>query len=271
MSLIKKYSVKNSILKYFIKFYWLMESDSEITINNKLLPVNNTDIIINYSDPVIYERDGQIIIPDRVHFNGIRNRTETIRQNGKIKVFGISFYPHGIYPLLKVPLREFTGKVENLYNVLGNFSGLIVDIMADNSILTEERISTMEKIILEEMDYDCLGNKERRIFETFYTSDENIKNFCDKTGINIKYLERLFLKYTGISPKVFSRITKFQRVSREMLYYRNYNNLTELAYDGGYYDQTHFIKEFRHFSGVTPVEFLNGRKTVKHVLNMVKF
>ena len=49
MSLIKRYNVENNILKHFIKFYWFMESDSEISIDNKLLPVNNTDIIINYS------------------------------------------------------------------------------------------------------------------------------------------------------------------------------------------------------------------------------
>ena len=69
MSLIKRYNVENNILKHFIKFYWFMESDYEISIDNKLLPVNNTDIIINYSDPVIYEKNGKSIIPDRVHFN----------------------------------------------------------------------------------------------------------------------------------------------------------------------------------------------------------
>lgn len=56
MSLIKRYNVENNILKHFIKFYWFMESDSEISIDNKLLPVNNTDIIINYSSPVTYEK-----------------------------------------------------------------------------------------------------------------------------------------------------------------------------------------------------------------------
>ena len=271
MNLIKRYSVENSILRHFIKFYWFMESDYEISIDNKLLPVNNTDIIINYSDPVIYEKKGKSIIPDRVHFNGIRNSTEIIKQSGKVKVFGISFYPHGIYPLLKVPMREFAGKVEDLDSVLGDFSGFIADIMADNNISIEERIRGMEKIILEKMDHDCLDNKERKIFIDFYVNNESVKDFCGRFGINIKYLERLFSKYTGVSPKVFSRITRFQRVSREMLYYRNYDNLTELAYDGEYYDQTHFIKEFREFSGVTPGKFLNNRETVKHLLSEGKY
>ena len=267
MSLIKRYNVENSILKNFIKFYWLMESDHEISIDNKLLPANNTDIIINYSNPVTYEKDRNSVIPDRVHFNGIRSSTEIIKQSGKVKVFGISFYPHGIYPLLKVPMKEFTGKVEDLDNVLGDFSGFIADIMADNNISAEERIRVMEKIILEKMDCGCLDNKEKMVFSDFYVNSKSVKDFCSKSGINIKYLERLFFKYTGVSPKVFSRITRFQRISREMLYYRNYNNLTELAYDGEYYDQTHFIKEFRKFSGVTPGKFLNDRETVKHLLS----
>ena len=267
MSLIKRYNVENNILKHFIKFYWFMESDSEISIDNKLLPVNNTDIIINYSSPVAYEKNGKSVIPDRIHFNGIRSSTEIIRQSGKVKVFGISFYPHGIYPLLKIPMREFAGKIENLGNVLGNFSGFIADIMADNNISAKERIRVMEKIILEKMDCDCLDNREKKIFSDFYVNNKGVKDFCVKFGVNIKYLERLFFKYTGVSPKVFSRITRFQRISREMLYYRNYNNLTELAYDGEYYDQTHFIKEFRKFSGVTPGKFLNDRETVKHLLS----
>ena len=75
MSLIKRYNVENNILKHFIKFYWFMESKSEISIDNKLLPVNNTDIIINYSSPVTYEKNGKPVIPDRVHFNGIRSST----------------------------------------------------------------------------------------------------------------------------------------------------------------------------------------------------
>ena len=61
MGLIKKYRVKNSILRHFIKFYWLMESDSEITIDNKLLPVNNTDIII----PILLymKKRGRLLFP----------------------------------------------------------------------------------------------------------------------------------------------------------------------------------------------------------------
>ena len=248
-----------------------MESESEISIDNKLLPVNNTDIIINYSEPITYEKDGEVTIPDRVHFNGIRNKAEIIRQSGKLKVFGISFYPQGIYPLLQVPLKEFTGKVTGLSDVLGNFSGLIAEIMADNKFSAEDRISKLEKVMLEKMDCSSLNSEEGRIFKDFYDNDENVKDFCDKSGINIKYLERLFFKYTGVSPKVFSRITRFQRVSREMLYNRNYNSLTELAYDSGYYDQTHFIKEFREFSEVTPGKFQDNRETVKHILLTEKY
>lgn len=235
---------------------------------NKLLPVNNADIVINYSTPVIYEKDGKTFVPGRVHFNSIRNKPETVRQNGKLKVFGISFYPHGLYPLLKVPLREFAGKVTDLEDVTGEFSMGIADIMSVNSSSTEEKIRKIEKIILARMDYNCMDSNMKKIFGAFYTceSTENVKDFCDRHGINIKYLERLFFKYTGVSPKVFSRISRFQRISREMLYNKNYKNLTELAYDGEYYDQMHFIKEFREFSGVTPGEFLKRKETVKHRL-----
>ena len=267
---VKKYKPENYILKCFIKYYWFMESNFEISINNKLLPVNNTDIIINYSKPVIYEKNGIYTTAQNVHFNCIKNKSEIIKQNGKLKVFGISFYPHGIYPLLKVPLYEFTGKVTGLGDVLSGMSRLLEAVISDESISIMERIVILEKILLEEMNYDCFDMKTRKIFETFYSGNMKVQEISDNYGLNIKYLERLFMKYTGVSPKVFLRIDRFQKVIKKMLYDKNYKNLTELAYEEDYYDQTHFIKEFKNFTNMTPKEFLRKKDSVRSILNANK-
>jgi AraC-like DNA-binding protein len=268
--MVKKYEIKNQILKYFIKYYWFLESDSEITINNKLLPVNNIDLLINCSEPVTYEKNGIDTVSENVHFGSLRNEPEVIKQSGKLKVFGISFYPHGIYPLLQVPLQEFAGRVTGLKNILPRLSELAETVLSDESLTLEERIEILEDIILEEGNYNCFDMKIIKIFNSFYSehfnNNINIKEFCSNYGLNTKYLERLFLKYTGVGPKVFGRIGRFQKSVREMIYCQNYKNLTELAYEGDYYDQTHFIKEFKKFSGMTPSEFIKTGNSVKHIL-----
>ena len=73
------------------------------------------------------------------------------------------------------------------------------------------------------------------------------------------------MTHIGISPKAFQQIHRFQKLSNFLLYNKINLNLTELSYDYHYYDQTHFIKDFKHFSGTTPSQFLKDSRTIKEV------
>ena len=83
-----------------------------------------------------------------------------------------------------------------------------------------------------------------------------IANLLSSFQLNYKRLERLFKKYVGISPKIYCRIVRFNST----LFYqakRPEDNLTQLAYSAGYFDQMHFIKEVKHFTKLTPKAFFN--------------
>ncbi|MBE7179410.1 MAG: AraC family transcriptional regulator, partial [Mucilaginibacter polytrichastri] len=72
-----------------------------------------------------------------------------------------------------------------------------------------------------------------------------------QTGLSARQLRRLFHFYVGDSPKVFSNVVRFQRLLR--MQSANATAFAEKAWlDAGYYDQAHFIKEFRRFGGITP-------------------
>jgi AraC-like DNA-binding protein len=77
------------------------------------------------------------------------------------------------------------------------------------------------------------------------------------TGISPRQLRRLFAFYIGDSAKTFSKVVRFQHVlqAKPSTQSLRYN---ELFFDAGYYDQSHFIKEFKHFSGVTPGKAFGG-------------
>ena len=78
-----------------------------------------------------------------------------------------------------------------------------------------------------------------------------IKNLSDKTGITQKHLITLFKKYVGLSPKMFSRIYKFQKVI-QLIGQQKKIDWSMLAYECGYFDQMHLIRDFKQFAGVTP-------------------
>jgi len=81
-----------------------------------------------------------------------------------------------------------------------------------------------------------------------------LKDLQQKLRMTERSLERRFKQAIGISPKLFGRICRFQ-VSLNQLRKDNYDKLSDIAYENGYADQSHFIRSFREFAGVSPFDF----------------
>jgi len=82
---------------------------------------------------------------------------------------------------------------------------------------------------------------------------DNIENVAARYGITSRYLQKIFLQYTGLTPKLYAKINRFQKSL--VLVGRGDLSLTSIAYQSGYFDQSHFIREFRSFTGITPSGF----------------
>lgn len=83
---------------------------------------------------------------------------------------------------------------------------------------------------------------------------ESITNLASELKLNERTLERRFLNEVGLSPKQFSKIIQFQR-SLEQLTLKDFKKLTDIVYENGFTDQSHFIKVFKAFTGKTPKTF----------------
>jgi len=81
----------------------------------------------------------------------------------------------------------------------------------------------------------------------------SIRTIASQNNISSRYLSRLFLQYTGVTPKLYDKIHRFQQSLR--LITENRYSLTSIAYDCGYFDQSHFIRDFKHFAGITPSSY----------------
>ena len=76
-----------------------------------------------------------------------------------------------------------------------------------------------------------------------------VGQLAEESTLSRRQFERRFVERIGVSPKSLAQIVKFQHVLQSM---KNVERLTHLAYDAEYYDQSHFIKDFRKRSGATP-------------------
>jgi len=87
-----------------------------------------------------------------------------------------------------------------------------------------------------------------------------IKDFCSSFGIHKSTLEKNFKHETGLSPKQYSNLIRFNNLLNSMLF--NSLNLTKTGYDLGYFDQSHMIKDFKKIVGFSPTDFLNKNYAV---------
>jgi transcriptional regulator GlxA family with amidase domain len=81
----------------------------------------------------------------------------------------------------------------------------------------------------------------------------SIVQIAREHALSTRQFERKFKEFAGLSPKLYSRIIRFQSATQHK--FAGVRDLTEIAYACGYYDQSHFINDFRQFSGYSPKEY----------------
>ncbi|MFA9458531.1 helix-turn-helix domain-containing protein [Halalkalibacter sp. AB-rgal2] len=129
---------------------------------------------------------------------------------------------------------------------------------------TKERIGYIEKFLFDRL------NEKKIIDNIVKTTIDILLSTKGSTQINEilkqdlskrRQLERKFQKQVGINPKQLGKVIRLQSVLKILLN-EKIDNLTNIAYKSGYYDQSHFIKDFKEFTGISPKEFLGNKNMV---------
>jgi AraC-like DNA-binding protein len=89
----------------------------------------------------------------------------------------------------------------------------------------------------------------------------SVNDICRDSGCSERQLERLFRKYIGLSPKLYSRIVRFAYIFQHMQGSKKMNG-SELGIASGYYDQSHFIRNFKAFTGEDPSQYFFNQPTL---------
>jgi AraC-like DNA-binding protein len=256
-----RYSVKSECLIPWIKFLWYFEKENA-EVCHKLLPTDSIDLIINLSNDMIYETDSGKITAPRLHINGLRDKYSYIHQAGNICVLGISFYSFGLFPFVHKPLEHIRNKIIDLHTLSLPLAQKLKSAVSDT--IAADTINLIEKTLCSELNVKNNYLYKAAIMRDFMESEDEItiKSFCDDHGINIKTLERMFLHYSGYTPKLLRRLKRFQLTSSQLVH-QNQEKLINVACDNSFTDQAHLIKEFHRFSGKAPLSFLNEKITIK--------
>ena len=263
-----RYPIRNPKLSTVAEFIWHFTSDAAESIDNKLLPVVNTDLIINLSNPIYYRFTGEKEVQaSSVHIRYVKRRSQMIRQSGSINVWGVSLYPYGVYPFLRVDMNEQENQIIDLqlYN-----SHFVTSVL--NGLSQIQNAPSGSHIIEDALD-KWIGNSfdlnEIHMLRSFTQNMRSIKisSYCNQKGIGIKYLERLMKKYLGVTPKHLQQIGRFQTACNKLIQSSSITALTNLSYSYDYFDQSHFIKDFKEYTDETPSAFLADHNSIKENIN----
>lgn len=236
-------------------------------LSYKLLPVNNIDVVLNFAAPMIYHKGTERNTAPKYSFTGIRNHYQLVDQAGEYNIFGVSFFPAGFYPFLKRPLSEYTDQTIDFSLCKKNFQSKIEGRFNPEGIISQQ-IEVLENIFLQLIDPKFVPeNRTIRLINAFCKNIHTlkIKEFCDEYGIHQRKLERLFRRHIGVSPKSFQRINRFQAVLNKLLRL-DLRDFTTVGHDAFYYDQAHFIHDFKFFTGCSPSHFLNEKRSMMQLL-----
>ncbi len=167
--------------------------------------------------------------------------------------FGIRFLP-GMFPLVfKVNARDLRDRFEHLSEIVPSLSRFIAAELQNcsESTIIGDLLNDFLQAVMNETTINYDGRFYDALEKILRSSGTlNVETDLD-TGISQRQLRRLFEYYIGDTAKTFCQVVRFQHILRAKPSTQSLRQ-NKIFYNAGYYDQAHFIKEFKTFYGVTP-------------------
>lgn len=234
-------------LQHLVRFFWVLEYNGapEFPVQYKLLAEGFPGLVFFFRNQY-----GAI--------NGQTTEHRTFSMVGNFKMMGAYLYPYALPLLFKIPSGEFTHQhipLNELYKT--EFKDLQEKIL--------ESVTDVQGVhILSEYLYNksirATGTNDKFHQCILHVINQygnvEVDQLARQTGISNRQLERKFSAFVGLSPKVFSRLMRFH-TSLRFIKSDTISSLTDIAYAAGYFDQSHFIREFKTFAGLSPGEYFN--------------
>lgn len=251
------YTIPAKRFANFIKSFWVLENDQPYTHYS----------MADVCPELLFHFKGQFNElfdngkTEKSFTAGIHGQTHSTRKfhiDKAFGIFGVCLYPQAMPLLFGLPATEFTNQMPDLNTLLRQEGNELEDKIA-NVPNNEQRIKLIEDFI--ERRFSRYHKEQLPAFQAIQTIIQNkglikVKQLANDYFVSERQFERQFRKFSGFSPKLFSRIVRFQSALRQ--YGNNEKSLTEIALESGYYDQSHFIHDFKEFSGYHPKQYFSG-------------
>ncbi|MVX37116.1 helix-turn-helix domain-containing protein [Myroides sp. LoEW2-1] len=251
-------------LRPYVQYFWVLEDTMESTEvrNFKIIPDGVPALIFQDSPNLFTDVQGKLI--PKLYVYGQFNQYTEERISGAFRIIGVYLYPTALKALFGIDANEFANQNIPLEELV--HQPILEKVV--NARTVREKIVIISQFLVQQLQ-NQKGNADKANYvSNLLQYGKSLKQVQQEMNISERTLERLVKQYVGMSPKVYSRIIRFQ-ANLNLLRESSFKSLTELTYESGYFDQSHYIREFKTFTGSTPKQYLLD--TQEQLLNFPEF
>ncbi len=257
----KYYTLRpKSTLANYVRYFWVLEcpvSENQPYIH-RTFANGCPELLFHYKG-----RFEELAFNDKTESSfiaGIHAQTNQYRRfivKQDFGIVGVYLYPYAVHFFFKIPSTEICNQLPDLQSLLGA-EGKIVEDQIMTARNNNDRIRIVSDFLeskLTKPEHPQIILATKSILQA--QGQLSIDQLADSCCLSKRQFERKFKEQCGFSPKSFSRIVRFNSLVAN--YQKGDYSLTEIAHDFGYYDQSHFIQDFKEFSGYNPKTYFSGK------------
>jgi AraC-type DNA-binding domain-containing proteins len=248
-------------LKNYIEKMWLFESSGKMPAEDLKLvvPNGNIKLTLSYQNGVVAEIGGKTF-GSKEHDITLTGFVDVpvildVEEDINTETIGIEFNPLGAYRFFHFTLSEIQNQIYSFNDLIGITGKNLIEKI-NNTEFVWQKIALLQQFLIDQLSF----NLEDQIFDfcidkiTTSKGKITIKELEKKTGYSSRWLNMKFNEKLGVSPKNLCSIIRFRQ------YYEAFINGNEKSFLKNdfyefYYDQSHFIKDFKRFTGLPPARF----------------
>jgi len=246
-------------LARFVECFWILEGEGAPAARPEaIFPDGSSELILNFGEPFRQVcPDGSREPQPRSFLAGQLRGPLWVEPPARAGVFGVRFRPGGAPAFFPLPQHELAGRILALDVLWARSAAREVEEI--NVDAGGGRVEAVERFLLAAL---RRGPPPDPVVEAAIESILSaggalpVESLAAGIGISARHLERRFRERVGLGAKLFSRIIRFQGVW-QAIRRGDHDRWISIALDGGYYDQAHFIREFKEFSGETPSSYVS--------------
>ena len=250
-----------ALLADFVDNFWLYEGYEGEHSNERILPTGTIELVINL-------RENELRIYDAEHPNRCSRFSGAVVSGAYGKGFisdseeeafimGIHFKPGGAFPFLGVPADELADTHVDLEMLWGSFAIRLRERLCEASTAAERSHLLQETLInhmFRPMEHHYAVSTALEVFSE--RVDVTVRDIARNVGLSERRLIQVFKTEVGATPKLFSRVQRFQRARAIIHRQENAADWPGIAMECGHFDQSHLIRDFQEFSGLSPAAYL---------------